>query len=424
VRARAAHWFERAASAAFDASDFAGVIARVQRALACEPRGEIRGALKLLECRAHGNRGDTAAAEAIAREALTELPKASPLWFAATRVLVIATSALGEDDRTAQLTRDLLEQPFVAAAALPQLRAWAVASRQLAHAGFFPLCDRVLERIAEAEIPDDLVLQSEIAHARGTRAFYAGDSYLYLLEFTRANETELRAGDRRAAAASSIDSAVAHLDLGDFENAESMLRRACDQLGPIGLAGHVATATGFLGYVVCLRGAHAEGTALLERALRSLGAMGHTRFMVQAGALLARARHESGDFEGAIRQAQVLSDDQRCPPMFRAQALAIIALASLSAGQSNDALASATAAMRIIDALGAIGSFESTARLAYAEALHATGDLEGAIRAASAAKKRLLDRVAKIGDPRLRDTFLHRGLDNARTLAFATELGQ
>jgi hypothetical protein len=421
ARARAAHWFERAAAAAFDANDFAGAIARVQSGLACEPRGEIRGALKLLECRAHGNRGDAPAAEAVAREAMRELPKESAPWFEAARVLAIATASLGQDDRLAQLARDLLEQPFGANVALAQLRTWAVTARSLANAGLFPLCDQLLARIGEVPIPDDLLVAAAIADARGLRAYHAGDLYQYLQSFTVAMETELAAGDRRGAEATAIDVAFALAELGDLEEAERRLRRACEELEPIGLAGHVASASAFLGYVQALRGAREEGCARLERALRSLGAMGHARAMGQARALLARARYESGDPEGALTEAQLLSDDQRCPPMLRAQALAIVARSSLAAGRAADALAAATAAMRIVDALGAIGSGESSARLAYAEALRATGDRPGSVRAIATAHDRLLARAARIGDPRLRESFLRRGLDNARTLALVDQ---
>jgi eukaryotic-like serine/threonine-protein kinase len=58
-------------------------------------------------------------------------------------------------------------------------------------------------------------------------------------------------------------------------------------------------------------------------------------------------------------------------------------------------------------------------RLAYAETLHASGDLDGARVAITSARDRLLERAARIRDDGQRKRFLDAIPENARTLECA-----
>ena len=68
---------------------------------------------------------------------------------------------------------------------------------------------------------------------------------------------------------------------------------------------------------------------------------------------------------------------------------------------------------------GGIDEGEARIRLIYAEALHATGELEEARVAIATARDRLLARAAKIGDEAWRRSFLECVPENSRTLELA-----
>jgi hypothetical protein len=70
--------------------------------------------------------------------------------------------------------------------------------------------------------------------------------------------------------------------------------------------------------------------------------------------------------------------------------------------------------------MGGCGMFRGAfVRLAHAEALHATGDLDAARRAIADARTHLLATAGKIPDPASRQSFLDSVPENARTLALA-----
>ena len=72
---------------------------------------------------------------------------------------------------------------------------------------------------------------------------------------------------------------------------------------------------------------------------------------------------------------------------------------------------------------GAVLAIARGGRLAYAEALHATGALDDARRAIVDAESRVLDAAAKIRDPARRQVFLDAIVENANTLARARRDG-
>jgi tetratricopeptide (TPR) repeat protein len=101
-----------------------------------------------------------------------------------------------------------------------------------------------------------------------------------------------------------------------------------------------------------------------------------------------------------------------------AEGRALRARALVQMGRLEDALSDARAAL----SLATSEADEITARLALIEGLLASGDIEGARRAAHSAEERLHQRAMKIRDPELRRTFLadvpehRRILDLAKTL--------
>jgi hypothetical protein len=89
------------------------------------------------------------------------------------------------------------------------------------------------------------------------------------------------------------------------------------------------------------------------------------------------------------------------------------------AGDPVSALSHARTAMQLMETHGRPEEGESEVRLAYAEALHATGATQMSKRVIADAETRVLDMAAKIRDPAWRRSFLEAIPENAATLALA-----
>jgi len=87
---RAVPWAALAAEAAFEASDFDAVLTWVSLGLQAASAGEVRGALRLFESQARKFKGEHRPALVAGREAMSELPLGSPLWYSAAGEVALA----------------------------------------------------------------------------------------------------------------------------------------------------------------------------------------------------------------------------------------------------------------------------------------------------------------------------------------------
>jgi ATP/maltotriose-dependent transcriptional regulator MalT len=100
----------------------------------------------------------------------------------------------------------------------------------------------------------------------------------------------------------------------------------------------------------------------------------------------------------------------------RPYALAVLARVERARGDLAAAREAVDEAMR---GGAAVEGGEAALRLEHAEVLHAVGDHDAARAAIAGARERLLARAAKISDPAMRESFLARVPEHARTLALA-----
>jgi hypothetical protein len=134
--------------------------------------------------------------------------------------------------------------------------------------------------------------------------------------------------------------------------------------------------------------------------------------------VLAEVLRRMGDLEGAEREIQPAL--AMAVPLEHPGVLATLSVLRLAQGRAGEALAAAEDAVARCIAMGGCGMFrDALARLALAEALHATGDREAARRAIADARTHLLAIAGKIPDPVYRQSFLDNVPENARTLALA-----
>ncbi len=108
-------------------------------------------------------------------------------------------------------------------------------------------------------------------------------------------------------------------------------------------------------------------------------------------------------------------------PPHRAALLALLAVVRFDRGDARGSFEAASEARRIFEGLGGTVEGEALIRVAWAQALYATGQVDLARRAILAARERLLRRAAKIQNPEWRKSFLERIREHLRILARAGE---
>ena len=158
-----------------------------------------------------------------------------------------------------------------------------------------------------------------------------------------------------------------------------------------------------------------------SRAIEVLQAQKNLRLEGIARKYLATIEQRAGDLDGAEREVRRSTEILAAVPSLRCDALATLADVLLARGRVDEAREAATQAMAALEAAGKTAVGEAAVRLAYAEAAHAAGDVDGARAAIATAKERLLARAKTLGDPELREAFLSDVAENVRTFARAKE---
>jgi hypothetical protein len=133
---------------------------------------------------------------------------------------------------------------------------------------------------------------------------------------------------------------------------------------------------------------------------------------------LAAIHALAGDLDAALRDARAALAMADHLPSVRAHALATLAQITLALGHADEAAMISAEAMALVERSDADAG-EALARLVFAEARRATGHAAGARAAILVARDRLRARAARISDRELRESFLQRVPENARTLALA-----
>ncbi|MEP7119332.1 MAG: hypothetical protein ABJE95_00245 [Byssovorax sp.] len=227
-----------------------------------------------------------------------------------------------------------------------------------------------------------------------------------------------RAGDTRLATLQRINVGYAYLVLGAFAEAERTLREVIVAARPLGLGLVVANAQHNLGMALARRGSLEQAIAIESAAERAFHLQGDRRLEAGSRMYLAAIHALAGDREAALRDALAAVEMAADLPTVRAHALATLAQITLARGRPREAAATAAEAMSLIDGADADAG-EALVRLIFAETRDAIGDTPGARAAILVTRNRLRARAARISDPELRESFLQRVPENARTLELA-----
>ncbi|HEX4513144.1 MAG TPA: tetratricopeptide repeat protein, partial [Polyangiaceae bacterium] len=420
-RARAATWNARAAKQALDANDIDGALARAARAETCGVAGPDLGALRVVQAAAQSWRGDTLRTLDLGSRAMELLPPGSAEWCSAAAYVIQGAGQAGHIDRVEGVAEELLAHTSDAATS-ERAMAVATAAIHLQLSGRFERANTLLRHVEAlaAHIPTgDSLTHGQIAMLHHVRATTTND-YDGIVEHAHAAiERFERAGAIRKACVARNDLGDAYMTLGLWDRAEQVLREVLETCERIGIGTTAWLAQANLALVLARRGRTDDALALVTKALVSLHHHSNPRLEGGVRVYLATILALAGDLEGAAREASAASEMLVVAPPMRPLALATLARIELQRGHRGDALAAARAAMDLLDARDGACEGQSIVRLAWVEALRASGRAEEAQRAAELARAALLARSSKIRNEEMRASFLAVE-EHARTLALST----
>ncbi len=415
--ARAVAWYHRAAEQALDGSDLEATIARSAKAVACGATEATLGSCNYLAAEAHNWRGEHAAAAARAADAMADLTPGGALWYSAAAEAVVANGRLQDHARLIETVRAIKAAPRNAQPR--RITALARAVPVLLFAGHPELAAEAARELETSDVTLDPIALARTHEARAAMAMVAGDDERYLGLVRSAIQSFQRVGAARNVCIASVNAGYAFMKCGAFAEAGRALREALANAERAGLLYVMTAAKHNLGLVLARLGALDEAMAVEADAVALAKQQGDPRIMGGSLVYLAmihEMRHEHVEAEREVRAA--IEVVKSIPPTL-AVASGVLAKVLLARGARAEALAAATSAMSLLESLGGLEEGEALVRLVHAEALHETGDVEGARAAILAAHARLDARAHRLRDPALRKSFLEQVPENARTVALA-----
>ncbi len=397
-------WFQRAAHQALEGGDWEGAVQRARRGAQCGAEGEALAQLSLCEAIAHRFLADQPAALAASQRALALAQPMGSTWAAAAAEAVGASSRLGDKETLRVVSDRLFDAHTAGARDRSMVFGLASATVQLLHHGERALAECAFSAVEELEAEGlDEHGRGWVSRARGYVGLHRGDRALYLRATREAMELLERAGDHRVSVGLRSAVGFAELTLGRPEAAERELLAAIDAAKRMGIATTVTVAKHNLGLAVALQGRLAEGRALEHESIAECLRQKDRRIEVGARGYLARIELLAGEACAAEREAKRALEVATSSS--EAYARAVLSLALLAQGRSDEALAEARAAERA-QASGGGEEGEALVALCLVRALAARGEHTLAQTTRERARARLVEQAANIDDPALSQTFL------------------
>lgn len=435
---RAVTWFRRAAEQALEGDDFMAAITRAERG-AGHAKGDLLGALRLIQVEAHRWRGSAADAERCAVEAMAAFPVGSARWYVAASEAASMRLRLGRHEQLSDLAAEVRAvglataapagastvDPLATSASGMGAAVSAVArlAGSLLHDGQHALAEALIvdiDRVAGPLGESDFRVAARIWALHASRALCYGDP-ASALHFTELSiPTYAYTGDRRNACLCRVNAAHAVLQLGDAGMAERALRSALSDAERMGLLNVSALARQNLGVALARQGQLDEARSATMGAITAFVAQSNRRQEGRSRAYLAEILAARGDLDGADREARSAVRCLASIPPLKAFALGVLSTVLLSRERARAGVEAAREGIGIREALAGMEEGEARLRLAYAECLTALHD-PAANEALRSARARILTRAAQIADRGFRASFVRRVPENARTLDLSLE---
>lgn len=419
-RAEAVAKHDQAATVALARSDCEGALRHVRRAIEAGAHGGELSHLQGLAAEAHNGRGAHTEAALASLAAMAGLPEGSAEFYQALTEHLVASARTGNVDRVLETARRVLALPAVAETAGLRAVALARAASSLIEGKHrsegLRLVDEV-DALLASHPQDDQLVVARVHELHGHRAMSLGDVGQHRAFLEAAADAHELLGSERNAATCRVHAALSACKLGEWERAESLLRSALLAAERLGLPLVEMAALNNLGLALMGQARIDEAIAVERRAVEVGVQAADARIEGGARAYLAMLLLRAGQPEAAADEAGRAGDALSIDPATQALARAVHARAKLALGDAEGALELARRAMEVLRADGALTEGESLIRLAYAEALDATGDAVAGRLALTIAAEKLLRRAGQIDDEELRRSFLERVPEHAETLA-------
>jgi tetratricopeptide (TPR) repeat protein len=417
--ARAIRWYQLASEAALDGDAFEAAEGFAARAIACGASGQLLGRLAWLRADALQWLGDFPRSAELLSQALGILEVAGDAWYGALTLACHVAGVTGDTRRLHELA-EMLGTTAPAPWRPLALRAVATMAFRLAWRGDREKAapfESIVEGAGPAEDLDPAVAAAVLKVRAGT-ALKRGDVGAYVSHQEEVLEAHRRIGGLRAACFQSVNVGEAYMVVGELDAAERLLRSALGDAQRAGMRAVVAWSQQVLGNTQRYAGRAKEAVETLGRSVAAYDAVGERPMESLSLAWRANALLDAGDTVAAeldARRALEMAD----VPGFQVEPLCALASVLLATGRAGEALEMAKRAGDLAEQHGAGGSIDATAvHVVHAEALTATGDVEGARAVIENARSVLLAAAAKMEEPR-RTTYLEAVPPHARILALS-----
>jgi serine/threonine protein kinase/tetratricopeptide (TPR) repeat protein len=419
---RAINNYRIAAVEAIEGQDLSAACALSERAIALGCDGELLGTFRRIQADACWVGGHFEEAERHALEAMSLLARGGIEWYQAAGIMVVL-AGFGRHSRLGEVVEALRQEEGGDELTWSHLLAWALTSGMLFVAGQYELGKEFVRRVearAPQVIAENPVAATWLYYARYAEAMYVtGDPEALLVATRSAVEVLESTGDLGTRAWLGIEQGGAATVIGAIDDAERILRAtlAIPNIAPFVRA----FGEHRLSRVLACQGKLDEALTLERSAQLVFETQRIPQFVGLGCNYLALLLFAKGELDEAERLASTAGDLLYFAPPFRAYALATLADVRLARNKIGEALDAAREASGIVSAFGILSEGEALARVVLAEALHASGDGDGARAAIAEARSRLEARARSIHSPELRQSFLTQNPDGARTLARARE---
>jgi len=417
---RAVGWLLRAADAAGEGGNVKATLRLVDRGLACRPMVTERGRFLLARASALSMRADWEGVANTGREAMVLLPVGSVSWFSAAAVVFTAGSFLGDPSIAAPMLQAIINVSVPPEPSGPYAMAVHCVCVGLTFMGQFDLARSFLERAETSgkDVSDlDPVFVLRLLIARGYVEVLSGQIGKGLVDMTRARTLAYRAGDTWAQAAACTFCATALSQAGDCEGTEAAAR---DVMQFSEIRFFIDWSVYFMAYARIV----SQSVSGIREAIVSIRALldgSDPQLVANVRATIAGGLADTGDFDGAEREAVTLLGEASAPPSAEAGALITLARVALHRRQPSDALAFAERGWKASASGVRWLQNESLLHLVRAEALRTLGRAQDAADAIREARDRILGVAATLDDPELRASYVTKVAANARTLQLARE---
>lgn len=420
--ARAAACYGRAAVDALEGNDFEAAVQHAESGLECSSDPLQRGVLLLHQAEGHQWMGAGRAAQSLALEALEMLPRGEAAWCQALSVSAMAATRLAERDIAMNHLRDI---EAVLADGSPTTEQLIAGARLAANVGLLvggtpvrPLVDRLEAEAAKAPIVSP-TLEARLSILRARDAALRGDVEDAIGAWRRAAAFFEQGGDVRNQCNCQINTGFRLSQLGAYDEAEDLLRRAHVTAERLGLSMIVPATKNNLGFVLGRLGRLSEAAGLLRDAIRLAAIQQDRRMEGSSRIYLSEVLRLQGDVGGAEREARAGLEAVSNIPASRALNLAMLADCLMASERPAQAMAPASDAAELLDSLGSVVEGDIFIRRVYAEVLDLNDRQPQAKAALAAALRVLRDRAARIlGHPE-RERFLDGVPENRRVLLLA-----